>query len=146
MTQSVLILAHMRTVNSGTDSGMRLAMLPANYAVGGAVAVLEALGNLGRSLARWRTHGGAQAAETAVVKLPLDGAAVHKLHLRMKDCVEMMGIGLGTEKRRKDTVAENTTSETPGQATAAKQLGDVRSAPALSASTSCNAGHGAKNS
>ena len=46
----------------------------------------------------------------------------------------MMGIGLGTEKRRKDTVAENTTAEQPGQATAAKQLGDVRSASTLSAS------------
>lgn len=38
----------------------------------------------------------------------------------------MMSIGLGQEKRRNDTVAENTSTEVPG--TSSKDMGDVRCA------------------
>lgn len=41
----------------------------------------------------------------------------------------MMSIGLGHEKRRNDTVAENTTGEQPSST---KDMGDVRSVPLTS--------------
>ena len=42
----------------------------------------------------------------------------------MKGSLDLMSVGIGKEKRKKDTVAENTTSEKPG--TDQKELGDVK--------------------
>ena len=50
--------------------------------------------------------------------------AVQGLHARIRESLDMMSIGLGTEKRRNDTVGENTSSET--QASSSKDTGDVR--------------------
>lgn len=50
--------------------------------------------------------------------------AVQALHLVMKGSLDLMSVGIGKEKRKKDTVAENTTSEKPG--TDQKELGDVK--------------------
>ncbi len=51
-------------------------------------------------------------------------SAVRKLHLEMRESLELMSVGIG-DGRRKDTVAENTTSEKPGAAQK-EQLGDVK--------------------
>lgn len=51
-------------------------------------------------------------------------SAVQALHLVMKGSLDLMSVGIGKEKRKKDTVAENTTSEKPG--TDQKELGDVK--------------------
>lgn len=51
--------------------------------------------------------------------------AVETLHDQLRDCVDLMGIGLGGQ--RSDTVAEEGTAVTKDQP---KDIGDVRSAPA----------------
>ena len=51
--------------------------------------------------------------------------AVETLHDQLRDCVDLMGIGLGGQ--RSDTVAEEGTAVTKDQP---KDTGDVRSAPA----------------
>lgn len=50
--------------------------------------------------------------------------AVETLHDQLRDCVDLMGIGLGAS--RADTVAEEGTTITKDQP---KDVGDVRSAP-----------------
>ena len=50
--------------------------------------------------------------------------AVETLHDQLRDCVDLMGIGLGAP--RADTVAEEGTAITKDQP---KDIGDVRSAP-----------------
>lgn len=53
--------------------------------------------------------------------------AVETLHDQLRDCVDLMGIGLGGQ--RSDTVAEEGTTVAKDQP---KDVGDVRSAPPLS--------------
>ena len=53
--------------------------------------------------------------------------AVETLHDQLRDCVDLMGIGLGAS--RADTVAEEGTTITKDQP---KDVGDVRSAPPTS--------------
>lgn len=50
--------------------------------------------------------------------------AVQKLHASIRESLDMMSIGLGVEKRRNDSVGENTSSEDPK--TNSKDTGDVR--------------------
>ena len=58
------------------------------------------------------------------LNVELYGCAVQALHLVMKGSLDLMSVGVGKEKRKKDTVAENTTSERPD--TNQKELGDVK--------------------
>lgn len=50
--------------------------------------------------------------------------AVQNLHASIRESLDLMSIGLGVEKRRNDTVGENTSSENPS--TSSKDTGDVR--------------------
>lgn len=59
---------------------------------------------------------------------PVSGA-VETLHDQLRDCVDLMGIGLGGQ--RSDTIAEEGTAITKDQP---KDIGDVRSAPLSHAS------------
>lgn len=50
--------------------------------------------------------------------------AVQSLHTIIRGSLDIMSVGVGKEKRKKDTVAENTSSEKPE--TNQKELGDVK--------------------
>lgn len=54
----------------------------------------------------------------------LSTSAVQALHAIMKGSLDLMSVGIGKEKRKKDTVGENTSSEKPD--TNQKELGDVK--------------------